>query len=222
MSSVVTFIGYHDSGKTTLVSQVIKHLKNLGYRVAVIKSSNDAGVNFDTPGTDTYKHRQAGADSVLFVGPDQMVLQTAASDHSLVTLAHRYCPDADIVIGEGFKHARKVAKIEVLRNKDQELRHEVHGVIAVATDFDIPGDYVFRLNESREIALFIEKRFLLDKGKGPETASLLVNGRKIPLKGFVQDCLAGTVAGFVKSLKLTDGEEEIELRIKLKGKEGTV
>jgi molybdopterin-guanine dinucleotide biosynthesis protein B len=215
MSSVITFIGYHDSGKTTLVSQVVEHLKDLGYRVAVIKSSNDSGVSFDTPGTDTFKHRQAGADSVLFVGPDQMVLQTCGSDHSLITLAHRYCSDVDIVIGEGFKHARKVSKIEVLRNKEQELRHEVHGVIAVATDLDISGDYVFRLNEAREIALFIEKRFLLDKGRGPEMASLLVNGRKIPLKGFVQECLAGTVAGFIDALKLTDGSKEIELRIKL-------
>ncbi len=215
MSPIVTFIGYHDSGKTTLVSQVTKHLKTLGYRVAVVKSSSDSSVNFDTPGTDTFKHRQAGADSVLFVGPDQMVLQTAADDQSLITLAHRYCSDADIVIGEGFKHARKVAKIEVLRDKDRELRHEVRGVVAVATDRNVSGDYVFRLNESREIALFIEKRFILNGGKVQETASLLVNGRKIPLKGFVQDCLAGTVSGFVDALKLTDGANEIELRIKI-------
>ncbi|MCP3933540.1 MAG: molybdopterin-guanine dinucleotide biosynthesis protein B, partial [Bacteroidetes bacterium] len=83
MSAIVTFIGYHDSGKTTLVSKVVGHLKDMGYRVAVIKSSNDSGVSFDTPGTDTFKHRQAGADSVLFVAPDQMVLQTGANDLSL-------------------------------------------------------------------------------------------------------------------------------------------
>lgn len=215
MSSVVTFIGYHDSGKTTLVSQVVSHLKDLGYRVAVIKSSNEAGVTFDTVGTDTYKHRQAGADSVLFVGPDQMVLQTGPSDHSLVTLAHRYFPDADIVIGEGFKHARKVPKIEVVRNKEQNLRQEVHGVMAVVTDQDISGDYVFRLSESLEIAQFIEKRFLGARARRPEIASLLVDGRKIPLKDFVQECLAGSVAGFVEALKLTDDGEEIELRIRL-------
>jgi len=216
MSAIVTFIGYHDSGKTTLVSNVVQELKKMGYHVAVIKSSNEKNVQFDTPGTDTFVHREAGADSVLFVGPDQMVLQTGASHHSLVTLAHRYFPDSDIVIGEGFKHARKVAKIEVQRNRDQNLRGEVHGVIALATDFDIAGDYVFRLGESREIALFIEKRFLLGKNKRPEKASLLVDGRKIPLKEFVQECLAGTVYGFVDALKLTDEASEIELRIKLK------
>ncbi len=215
MSSIVTFIGYHDSGKTTLVSRVVGHLKELGYRVAVIKSSNDSGVAFDTPGTDTYKHRQAGADSVLFVGPDQMVLQTGASDLSLITLAHRFFPDVDIVIGEGFKHARRVAKIEVVRNPEQELRNEVQGVVAVATDLDVIGNYIFRLHESKEIALFIEKCFLLGKGRGPEKASLLIDGKKVPLKEFVQEALAGTVHGFVQSLKLTDNVREIELRVKI-------
>lgn len=216
MSAVITFIGYHDSGKTTLVGQVVTHLKKLGYRVAVIKSSNERNVSFDTEGTDTFEHLQAGADSVLFVGPDKMVLQTGPSDHSLITLAHRYFPESDIVIGEGFKHARKVPKIEVQRNKEQNLRGEVHGVIALATDFDVAGDYIFRLSESEEIALFIEKRFLQDKNRRPEKAALLVDGRKIPLKDFVQDCLAGTVNGFVDALKLTDDASEIELRIKLK------
>ncbi len=216
MPSIVTFIGWHDSGKTTLASQVVSELKGLGYRVAVIKSSNESGVVFDTPGTDTAKHKMAGADSVMFLGPDQMVLQAQNRDLSLITLAHRYFPDVDIVIGEGFKTARQVAKIEVLRNQDQMLRNQVHGVIAVATDLaGVVGDYIFRLHESQEIALFIEKRFLLDKSAGHERAALLVNGKKIPLKNFVQEILAGVVEGFVGSLKCTDQIEEIELRIRV-------
>ena len=92
-------------------------------------------------------------------------------------------------------------------------------MIAVASDFDIAGDYVFRLSESKEIALFIEKRFLQGRGRRPEVASLLVDGRKIPLKDFVQECLAGSVSGFVEALKLTEGGKELELRIRLKPKE---
>jgi len=37
MPPIVTFIGWHDCGKTTLASQVVSHLKQLGYQVAVIK-----------------------------------------------------------------------------------------------------------------------------------------------------------------------------------------
>jgi molybdopterin-guanine dinucleotide biosynthesis adapter protein len=215
MTAIVSFIGWHDSGKTSLATQVVSHLKAFGYRVAVIKSSNETGVLFDTPGTDTDKHRQAGADEILFVAPDQMVLQTKSSGLSLTTLAHRYFPDADIVIGEGFKGARRVSKIEVVRDPNQMLRDEVHGVIAVATDLDIAGEYVFRLDQAQEIAAFIRKRFLKDGEKATDRVSLLVNGNKVPLKGFVQDALAGTVSGFVRSLKFSNDATEIELRIKL-------
>ena len=215
MSSIVTFIGWHDSGKTTLVKQVVSELKKLGYRVAVIKSSNDTGIQFDTPGTDTFMHKEAGADSVMLVAPDQMVLQTKNNGLSLRTLAHRYFPDVDIVIGEGFKTAKKIAKIEVFRNSDQKLRDEVHGVIAVATNIEgVVGNYVFRLDEAPEIALFLEKRFLTRKN-GKEITALLVNGNKIPIKEYIQEALAGTVHGFVKTLKFNDEIKEIELRIRL-------
>ena len=76
MTALVSFIGWHDSGKTTLAASVVRNLKNMGYRVAVIKSSSQENISFDTPNTDTYKHRQAGADAVMLVAPDQMVLQS--------------------------------------------------------------------------------------------------------------------------------------------------
>ncbi len=219
MSSIVTFIGWHDSGKTTLVAEVVRCLKEMGYRVAVIKSSSSTGVMFDREGTDTQTYKEVGADSVMFVGPDQMVLQMAGSDLSLRTLAHRYFPDADIVIGEGFKSARKIPKIEVSRNPEQMLRNEVHGVIAVATDIkDIVGDYIFRLHEAKEIAQFIEKRFLAGSAKGQEQTALLINGTKVPVKDFVQESLAGSVHGFLSTLKYVDNIEEIEIRIKYQKK----
>ncbi|KGO35293.1 MAG: molybdopterin-guanine dinucleotide biosynthesis protein B [Desulfoprunum sp.] len=216
MTPIVTFIGWHDSGKTTLASQVVSHLKTMGYRVAVIKSSKESGVVFDTPGTDTAKHTMAGADSVMFVGPDKMVLQAANDNLPLLALAYRYFPDVDIVIGEGFKDARKVAKIEVLRDRERMLRKKVNGVVAVATDLeDVEGENVFRLDQSLELAQFLEKRFLLGHRNGQERTILFINGRRIPLKNFVQEVLASTVHGFVGSLKCADQIEEIDIRIRL-------
>lgn len=224
MPPIVTFIGWHDSGKTTLASQVVRHLKQLGYQVAVIKSTKETGIAFDTPGTDTHTHRSAGADSVMLVAPDQMVIMTDNRSESLTSLAHRHFPEVDIVIGEGFKEARQVAKIEVYRNTDDTnetkakklLRGTVTGVIAVATDEQISGDHIFRLSEAAEIASFIEKRFLHDTVKGADHTILLINGDRIPMKDFVQDALAGTVRGFVDSLKLGSKETRtIDIRITL-------
>ena len=215
MTAIISFIGWHESGKTTLAAGVVAHLHRKGLRVAVIKSSEKRGISFDTPDTDTSAHRRAGAAEVMLVAPDQMALLAAAKDLSLTTLAHRYFADADIVIGEGFKEARQIAKIEVVTDPAQQLRREVSGVIAVATDLDISFDYVFRLNEAAEIAEFIQKRFIDNEKRRPDKTALLVNGRKLVLKRFIQDSLAGVVAGYVESLKLSEEVEEIELRIKL-------
>ncbi len=218
MPPIVTFIGWHNSGKTTLASQVVSHLKQLGYQVAVIKSTKETEITFDTPGTDTYTHRKAGADSVMLVAPDQMVIMTDNRGESLSTLAHRHFPEVDIVIGEGFKKARQVSKIEVFRDSDPAklLRGTVTGVIAVASDERISGDHIFRLSEAAEIASFIEKRFLHNAAKGADHTILLINGNRVPLKDFVQDALAGTVYGFVDSLKIgTKPARTIDIRITL-------
>ncbi len=82
MAAIVSFIGWHDCGKTTLATGVVASLNQMGYRVAVIKSSSERNIEFDTPETDTFKHKQAGADSVMLVAPDQMVLQTKQKDLS--------------------------------------------------------------------------------------------------------------------------------------------
>ena len=161
MVALITFVGWHDSGKTTLVTRIVGELVALGYRVAVIKSTSDAGIAFDTPGTDTFKHKMAGAESVMLVAPDQMVLQTKNRGLSLRALAHQYFPDVDLVGGEGFKTEEGIAKIEVRRNRDRPLHSRVDGVVAVATDLEgLSGENVFRLDAPRELAFFIEKHYL--------------------------------------------------------------
>ncbi len=216
MPPIVSFIGWHNSGKTTLASRVVHHLHNRGYTVAVVKSTKDHNIGRDQAGTDTDIYHRNGATGVMLVAPDQMILRTPCQEKNLTALVHRYFPDVDIVIAEGFKHAHRIAKVEVNRGEKKELlRDQVNGVIAVATDRRLVGDYVFRLDESSELADFLEKRFLVGEKVVPERVSLLVDGKKIILKDFVQDILANTVSGFVSSLKATDKAETIELRIQL-------
>ena len=213
MVPIVSFIGWHDSGKTTFAREVVTHLKEKGLRVAVIKSTKHTDIEFDRKGSDTDKYKKAGADAVTLLAPDQMVMMSASPDLNLIALVHRFFYDFDIVIGEGFKHERKIAKIEVATGDADLLKDQVNGVIAIVTERTISGDYIFRPNESKEVAEFIIKRFIEDKRRREEQALLLVNGKKVPLKDFVQDALAGTVHGFVKTLKQTGEIEEIDLKI---------
>jgi len=216
MVPIVSFIGWHDSGKTTFAREVVTHLKEKGLRVAVIKSTKHTDIEFDRKGSDTDKYKKAGADAVTLLAPDQMVMMSASPDLNLIALVHRFFYDFDIVIGEGFKHERKIAKIEVATGDADLLKDQVNGVIAIVTERTISGDYIFRPNESKEVAEFIIKRFIEDKRRREEQALLLVNGKKVPLKDFVQDALAGTVHGFVKTLKQTGEIEEIDLKIKIR------
>ena len=217
MPPIITFIGWHDCGKTTLASQVVRHLKERGYSVAVIKSTKETGLILDQEGTDTYSYRLAGADAVTLIAPDQMVMTTTNPTRILTTLAHRYFSDVDLVVGEGFKEERQVAKIEVSRGDTELLRDQVTGVIAIATDRNISGNFIFRLDESNKVADFIEKRFLNKNGQKKDQTVLLVNGKKVVMKDFVQKALAGTVKGFVKTLRVNGSDiQEIELRIRIK------
>jgi len=213
MPPIISFIGWHDSGKTTLASQVVSLLKARGYRIAVIKSTKESGLRLDREGTDTHAYRAAGADAVTLVAPDQTVLMSGPSEKRLFHLAHRYFPDMDLVIGEGFKDERQVAKIEVRRGGAKPLRGAVTGVIAVATDQSLEDGPVFGLDMIREITDFIEERLLSDR-QSRERATLLVDGKPLPLPSPVQEMLARTVTDLVGGLKSVRDRKTIELRIR--------
>ena len=70
---VVCFAGYSGSGKTTLIEQVIPVLTTRGLRVSVIKHTHHR-FDVDTPGKDTWRHRQAGAYEVLAASDQRVVL----------------------------------------------------------------------------------------------------------------------------------------------------
>ncbi len=161
MPPVVTFIGWHSCGKTTLAAQVVRLLTERGWRVAVVKSTKDSGLFPDQPGTDTAIHRQAGAAAVALAAPDRLCITTDNQAKDLAAIARRFFTDMDIIIGEGFKEAADVPKIEVFRGSGPRLRGQVSGVIAVASDCGLQEENSFGLNEHRKIAEFIEGQFLL-------------------------------------------------------------
>jgi len=61
----VQVCGYHQSGKTTTVKQLIIRLKKAGLSVASIKDIHLEGFQMDTPNRNTYIHKLAGADLVI-------------------------------------------------------------------------------------------------------------------------------------------------------------
>jgi len=214
MIPIVSFIGWQDSGKTTIAQQVVSILKNRGLRVAVVKSTHHTSIDFDREHSDTHTYCRADADCVTLLAPDQMVTFSSAPQTKLFDLVQRTFLDVDIVIGEGFKNERHIAKIEVSRREGDLLKDQVNGVVALVTNRNLPEETVFRPDQAADIADFIIEKYIHDDQRTELEAILFVNGKKVPMKGFVQEALAGTVLGFIDSLKKTENPRSLELRIR--------
>lgn len=160
---IIGFTGRANSGKTTLIEKVIAVFKKQGLRVAVIKHAHHP-FDFDVPGKDTYRHKKAGADSVIVASRERIAMvKDSPGEYSLEDIISRYVGDADLIIVEGFKTAQ-IPKIEVYTRTSGEAPLCVSGdrlYIAVATDddLDVPVPK-FRRDEADAIAGFISTHIL--------------------------------------------------------------
>ncbi len=73
MIPVICFVGNSGSGKTSLLEQVVRELKRLGYRVAVVKHAPH-GFDIDPVGKDSWRFTQAGSDVVVLSSPQRIAL----------------------------------------------------------------------------------------------------------------------------------------------------
>jgi len=65
---VLSVIGISKSGKTTTIEKIIQGLKKRGYSVGSIKEIHFEKFAMDQEGTNTYRHKMAGADPVTARG----------------------------------------------------------------------------------------------------------------------------------------------------------
>lgn len=164
----ITFIGWHNSGKTTVLRAVIKELSRRGFRIGVIKSTKHTGINLDAERTDTSLLMAAGAVSAELVTPDGPVFLCKNRQKAKNGAEGTGQDGIDIVLGEGFKHDASILKIEVARKDLQGeglLKDIAAGVIAMVTDMDVTGIKVFRFSQTEQLCDFIQGLLQKDKTK---------------------------------------------------------
>lgn len=212
---VIAFIGWHNSGKTTLACQVVAHLKTRGYRLAVIKSSKERGLAAEGAQTDTARYHRAGADRVALLTPDQLLVRSQPPDLDLRALVGRLFADMDLVIAEGFKFAAGVDKIEVRRDPlSPLLRDQVEGVVAVATDLALTGSPVFGLDQAEAIADFIKARLEAHRPPQPARIILSLDQVELPLPEPLQQELIAAILALLAPLQPTGRQGTLELRLR--------
>jgi molybdopterin-guanine dinucleotide biosynthesis protein B len=214
MIPIVSIVGTSDSGKTTLIEKLVPELVRRGYKVATIKHDVH-GFEVDREGKDSWRHKQAGAHTVVISSPQKLALiRDVDHDAELVELRDKYIQDVDIILSEGFKKNSQ-PKIEVFR---KERRRELlcareDNLLAIASNqpFNI-GVPCFDLEDARGIVDLIVEKFL--KGEKSPPVQLKVDGKDISLSPFVQKSIIATVRGMVSALRGCESPKNVEIRIR--------
>ena len=169
LDPVLGIAGWKNAGKTTMTERLVAELSRRGHRVSTVKHAHhDADI--DRPGTDTYRHRTAGAAEVALVTGRRWALMHESrgeEEPGLDEVLARLSP-CDIVLVEGYRRA-PIPKIELRRAQardSERLAASDPMVLAVAADAPQDGETlpVFDLDDVAAIADFIVDRMALTAG----------------------------------------------------------
>ncbi|RUU06976.1 molybdopterin-guanine dinucleotide biosynthesis protein B, partial [Mesorhizobium sp. USDA-HM6] len=142
--------------------KLVAELVRRGWTVSTVKHAHH-DFDVDKPGTDSFRHRQAGAMEVAIVSDRRWALMHELRDEdepSLDDILSRLAP-SDIVLVEGYKReAHRKIEARRLEAKDRTpLAANDPNIVAVAADFAVEGESlpVFDLNDTKSIADFVER-----------------------------------------------------------------
>ena len=235
-ASIIGVVGYHNTGKTTLICKLIERLTERGYSVSTIKNIPKDGFSMDVEGTDTWRHGESGAGLVVAStsGETSFVMKNVIPFEDILrTMDHMTSPD--VILVEGHK-TEDIPKIVL---GDVEIDRGGRRYDPDADDFEEILDYV---TETIEIARIYAKLPKMDCGKcgcddcmklaeaivrGEKAISdcvvqeglvtVTVGGEVIPMGSFVQDIVSKTIFGMVSSLKGVDREgTDADITIEIK------
>ena len=213
MIPIISIVGKSDSGKTTLIEKLVPELTRKGYRVATVKHDVH-GFEVDQEGKDSWRHKQAGAHTVIISSPQKIALiRDVEKDSTLDEIRRRWVQDVDLLLSEGYKKDVQ-PKIEVFRKEKHKklLCTKKDNLIAIVSNrkFNV-GVPCFHLEDMKGLSNFIEKEFL--KSKKEKEVTLRVDGKPIPMTPFVRDFLTKTIKGMLSALRGCETSKRIEIHI---------
>jgi len=101
MKYAASFIGWSNSGKTTLIETLIYHFTLRGYAVSGLKQSHQTPL-FDTEGKDTDRYFRSGARDVAYISEKEGFLRFRCPCRNEQISSFFSC--TDILLCEGYRY----------------------------------------------------------------------------------------------------------------------
>lgn len=118
---IFQFVGYQNSGKTTMMSQVIECLTGRGHKVLSLKHHGHGGAP-DTYEKDSTKHLRAGAIASAVEGDGVLNIEVSKQEWSIEKVeSFLSFFDYDIFLVEGFKKADYPKFVFIRTEEDNDL-----------------------------------------------------------------------------------------------------
>ncbi len=95
---ILSFVGYHNSGKTTLIGKVISSLKD--YKIAYIKHDPKSHAIIDKENSDTFRILSINHQSAILSGDTFVLYQKPKNLQDILPMFKDY----DAIFLEGFKY----------------------------------------------------------------------------------------------------------------------
>ena len=136
----IHIVGRKNSGKTTLIVELVQQLRSMGFRVGTIKHTHHRH-ELDVPGKDSFRHREAGAVAVGILSPSMNAVFWPGESVDAEAREARYesfdplFMKCDVILVEGDTQTT-APKIEVWRPESSALPlvHENLSIHAVISD----------------------------------------------------------------------------------------
>lgn len=129
---ILQIVGYQNSGKTTLIEQLIKQATAAGLRVGTIKHHGHGGVPLLDASKDSGRHEKAGADVTAVEGAGTLRMSIHQNHWHLAEILEMYASfPLDVILIEGYKkeHYPKVVLLRTVQ--DEALLQQVSNIICV-------------------------------------------------------------------------------------------
>ncbi len=221
---IASIVGKKNTGKTSLTVKVISELTKRGYNVASIKHSHHS-IEMDKENTDTWKHKQAGANLVVGVGSTTFFNARKEHDLNRILYLLKHFDNFDFVIIEGYKSYNYPKIITSPNVRDEYTIAEVDsftiddkGVSELADLIEQRGhdivDTLFAnncgFNNGEVIASEIRNGNLSVEELDTVHCYMSIDDKVVGLNRFVSDYLKQNVLGVINTLNLDDyGVEDI-------------